>query len=40
MLGFYAVSGTYTVCSYWSLHAPAGACIPVASGPPNHVFPI
>ena len=35
----------YTVCSYqvaifMSLHVPAGACIPVASASPIHVFPI
>ena len=32
----------YTVCSYCNIHVhvPAGACIPVASVSPIHVFPI
>ena len=31
----------YTLCAiFMSLHVPAGACIPVASASPIHVFPI
>ena len=44
MLGIHAASGTlyslFSIAIFMSLHVPAGACIPVASASPIHVFPI
>ena len=44
MLGIHAESGTIIqfvpIAIFMSLHVPAGACIPVASASPIHVFPI
>ena len=44
MLGIHAASGTlyslFVLQYSMSLHGPAGACIPVASASPIHVFPI
>ena len=46
MLGIHVASGTtlyiqfVRITIFMSLHVPAGACIPVASVSPIHVFPI
>ena len=39
-VGLHAASGTLYSLFIMRLHVPAGACIPVASASPVHVFPI